>query len=100
MDTFRYLGHTPGSRFELLNFESQLTDRPPEASSIRLVRQATVYLGMINRYVVDLDNGGALVAVRQNLETSSQDALKQRGNRVRLQWLPGHTFDLTQEEDS
>jgi putative spermidine/putrescine transport system ATP-binding protein len=57
-----------------------------------------VYLGMLTRYVVVLDNGGELVAVRQNLETSSQDALKQRGNRVRLQWRPGHTFDLPPEE--
>jgi putative spermidine/putrescine transport system ATP-binding protein len=57
-----------------------------------------VYLGMLTRYVVELDMGGELVAVRQNLETSSQDALKQRGNRVRLQWRPGHTFDLAPEE--
>ena len=59
-----------------------------------------VYLGMLTRYIVELDRGGELVAVRQNLETSSQDALKQRGNRVRLQWRPGHTFDLTQRRDS
>jgi putative spermidine/putrescine transport system ATP-binding protein len=59
-----------------------------------------VYLGMLTRYVVELDGGGELVAVRQNLETSSQDALKQRGNRVQLQWRPGHTFDLTQRRDS
>jgi putative spermidine/putrescine transport system ATP-binding protein len=58
-----------------------------------------VYLGMLTRYLVELDEGGELVAVRQNLETSSQDALKQRGNRVRLQWRPGHTFDLTQRRD-
>jgi putative spermidine/putrescine transport system ATP-binding protein len=58
-----------------------------------------VYLGMLTRYLVVLDEGGELVAVRQNLETSSQDALKQRGNRVRLQWRPGHTFDLTQRRD-
>jgi putative spermidine/putrescine transport system ATP-binding protein len=58
-----------------------------------------VYLGMLTRYLVELDRGGELVAVRQNLETSSQDALKQRGNRVRLQWRPGHTFDLTQRRD-
>ena len=44
--------------------------------------------------------GGRLVAVRQNLETSSQDALNQRGNRVRLQWNPGQTFDLAQRRDS
>jgi putative spermidine/putrescine transport system ATP-binding protein len=59
-----------------------------------------VYLGPVTRYIVDLDQGGQLVAVRQNLETSSQDALKQRGNRVRLQWRPGHTFDLTHRRDS
>jgi putative spermidine/putrescine transport system ATP-binding protein len=59
-----------------------------------------VYLGPVTRYIVDLDEGGQLVAVRQNLETSSQDALKQRGNRVRLQWRPAHTFDLTHRRDS
>jgi putative spermidine/putrescine transport system ATP-binding protein len=53
-----------------------------------------VYLGPVTRYIVALDQGGHLVAVRQNLETSSQDALKQRGNRTRLQWRPEHTFDL------
>ena len=59
-----------------------------------------VYLGPVTRYIVELDKGGQLVAVRQNLETSSQDALKQRGNRVRLQWRPDHTFDLTHRRDS
>jgi putative spermidine/putrescine transport system ATP-binding protein len=61
--------------------------------------EEVVYLGPVTRYIVDLDRGGQLVAIRQNLETSSQDALKQRGNRARLQWRPGHTFDLTQEEE-
>ncbi len=59
-----------------------------------------IYLGMVTRYVVELDGGGELVAVRQNLETTSQDALGQRGNRVRLHWRPGHTFDLTHGRDS
>jgi putative spermidine/putrescine transport system ATP-binding protein len=59
-----------------------------------------VYLGPITRFIVELDKGGQLVAVRQNLETSSQDALKQRGNRARLQWRPAHTFDLTRRRDS
>jgi putative spermidine/putrescine transport system ATP-binding protein len=58
-----------------------------------------VYLGPVTRYIVELDSHERLVAVRQNLETSSQDALKQRGNRARLQWRPGHTFDLTQRRD-
>ena len=64
-----------------------------------LIREV-VYLGPITRYIVELDKGGELVAVRQNLETSSQDALKQRGNRTRLQWRRGHTFDLTGRRDS
>jgi putative spermidine/putrescine transport system ATP-binding protein len=68
-------------------------------SETGLVREV-VYVGPITRYIVELDKGGQLVAIRQNLETSSQDALKQRGNRARLQWRPGHTFDLTQRRDS
>jgi putative spermidine/putrescine transport system ATP-binding protein len=64
-----------------------------------LIREV-VYLGPVTRYIVELDKGGQLVAVRQNLETSSQDALKQRGNRTRLQWRPSHTFDLTGRRDS
>jgi putative spermidine/putrescine transport system ATP-binding protein len=59
-----------------------------------------VYLGMLTRFIVELDAGGELVAVRQNLETSSQDALDQRGNRVRLEWNPAHTYDLSTRRDS
>ena len=53
-----------------------------------------VYLGAVTRYVVQLDAGGELVALRQNLETSSAEALEQRGQRVRLTWLPEHTFEI------
>jgi putative spermidine/putrescine transport system ATP-binding protein len=51
-----------------------------------------VYVGMLTRYVVELDSGGELAVVRQNLETSSQEALETRGRRVRLGWRPEHTF--------
>src|SRR6266436_5925645 len=53
-----------------------------------------VYVGMFTRYVVELDSGGELTVVRQNLETSSQDALESRGRRVRLEWRPEHTFEI------
>ena len=53
-----------------------------------------VYVGMFTRYVVDLESGGELTVVRQNLEASSQDALESRGRRVRLQWRPEHTFEI------
>jgi putative spermidine/putrescine transport system ATP-binding protein len=56
-----------------------------------------VYVGMVTRFVVDLDAGGQLVVVRQNLETSSQEALAEQGKRVRLSWRAEHTYELTKE---
>jgi len=56
-----------------------------------------VYVGMVTRFVVDLDAGGQLVVVRQNLETSSQEALSEQGKRVRLSWRPEHTYEIKEE---
>ena len=61
------------------------------------VVREVVYVGMVTRYLVDLDSGGELVVVRQNLETSSQQALEDRGKRVRLQWKPEHTYEIPKE---
>ncbi len=54
-----------------------------------------VYAGMVTRYVVELDSGGELTVVRQNLETSSAEALESRGRKVRLEWQSAHTFEIT-----
>ena len=51
-----------------------------------------VYIGMVTRYIVDLDAGGRLMVIRQNLETSSAEVLEARGRHVRLQWRPEHTY--------
>ena len=51
-----------------------------------------VYVGMVTRYIVDLDAGGELVVVQQNLETSSTEALEAQGKHVRLSWRPEHTY--------
>jgi len=56
-----------------------------------------VYVGMVTRYVVDLDAGGSMTVVRQNLETSSQEALAEQGKRVRLSWRPEHTYEIQKE---
>ncbi len=53
-----------------------------------------VYVGMFTRYVVELDSGGELTVVKQNLETSSSEALESRGRRVRLEWRPEHTYEI------
>ncbi|HEY8000397.1 MAG TPA: ABC transporter ATP-binding protein [Solirubrobacterales bacterium] len=49
------------------------------------------YAGMITRYLVALDAGGELQVVRQNLETSSAEALEQIGREVVVGWRPEHT---------
>jgi putative spermidine/putrescine transport system ATP-binding protein len=45
-----------------------------------------VYLGATTRYIVELDEGGELVVMEQNLVTSSMEALQVRGKPVRLRW--------------
>jgi putative spermidine/putrescine transport system ATP-binding protein len=53
-----------------------------------------VYAGMITRFVVDLDRGGELQVVRQNLETSSAEALDAKGRAVLLEWRPEHQLEI------
>jgi putative spermidine/putrescine transport system ATP-binding protein len=53
-----------------------------------------VYAGMATRYIVELDDGGELNVVVQNLETTSAQALEAQGRRVRLQWRPEHMLTL------
>ena len=52
------------------------------------------YAGMVTRFVVELDRGGELQVVRQNLEMSSQEALEQRGRRVRVGWSGEHAYAI------
>src|SRR5438128_2871505 len=58
-----------------------------------------VYAGMFTRYVVDLDDGGELVVVRQNLETTSTEALDARGRRVLLEWRPEHAIETKPQRE-
>ena len=57
------------------------------------------YAGMITRYLVALDAGGELQVVRQNLETSSAEALAQVGREVVVGWRPEHTVAVTAAND-
>ena len=56
-----------------------------------------VYAGMVTRYLVELDRGGELQVVRQNLETSSAEALDQQGRNVILEWRPEHQLEIDPE---
>ncbi len=57
------------------------------------------YVGMVTRYVVELDQGGELQVVRQNLEMSSQEALEQRGRRVRVGWHGEHAYEIPDSQE-
>jgi putative spermidine/putrescine transport system ATP-binding protein len=68
-------------------------DSPEDGSRVEDGRiREVVYVGMVTRYVVDLDRGGELVVVRQNLETTSADVAEARGKAVRLEWGPEQTY--------
>ena len=58
---------------------------PDHCSASGHVREV-VYLGAITRYIVQLDVGGELVVMQQNLTTSSMEALQVRGKAVLLVW--------------
>ena len=59
----------------------------------RGVVEEVIYVGMSTRYVVHLDRGEQLVAVRQNMDAAG-DARKFEGRPVRLAWTPDHTYVL------
>jgi putative spermidine/putrescine transport system ATP-binding protein len=74
-----------------------LAEGEPEEPGTQVERgtiREVVYAGMATRYIVELDAGGELTVVVQNLETTSAQALEARGRSVRLQWDPEHTLTL------
>lgn len=66
------------------------TAQADEVSALGVVRDV-VYVGAFTRYVVDLEVGGELVILQQNLSMSSMDVLQARGRRVRLFWNRQHS---------
>lgn len=55
-----------------------------------------VYLGMYTRYLVELDGGGGLTVVQQNLHTTSMDVLAAKGRSVELAWKREHVRHIEQ----
>jgi putative spermidine/putrescine transport system ATP-binding protein len=51
---------------------------------------AVAYAGAVTRYTVELDAGGTLQVVRQNVESASPEALSRKGNEVLVGWRPEH----------
>jgi putative spermidine/putrescine transport system ATP-binding protein len=78
-------------KIRLLDPEAPVDGGLRSASGV--VREV-IYVGDVTRFVVDLDVGGWLIAVQQNLESSSSDVLAIRGRRMRLVWRPEHEFEV------
>ncbi|MET8952165.1 ABC transporter ATP-binding protein [Streptomyces sp. NPDC004393] len=73
--------------------ESADADEPEHSTAVGAVAEV-VYLGDATRFLVDLDAGGRLTALQQNLETSSEDVAAYRGTRVRLRWHRRHAVQV------
>ncbi|MFI5254527.1 MAG: ABC transporter ATP-binding protein [Candidatus Limnocylindrales bacterium] len=56
-----------------------------------------VYLGSDTKYFVTLEAGGELVVIKQNVATSSMEALAMRDKAVRLTWERRHNLPVALE---
>jgi putative spermidine/putrescine transport system ATP-binding protein len=59
--------------------------------------EEVVYVGTVTRYLVRLERGERLVAVRQNMDAAGE-AQRFQGRPVRLAWTADHTFVLGTKE--
>jgi len=58
-----------------------------------------VYAGATTRFVVDLDAGGRLVALQQNLQSTSTDVQSYRDAPVTLHWRREHVVSIPTTEE-
>ncbi|MBX3080311.1 MAG: ABC transporter ATP-binding protein [Anaerolineae bacterium] len=80
-------------RPEKIHLAAPDTPVPADSYSADGTIDEVIYLGINTRYLVNLDVGGELTVVEQNLKVTSMDAQAQHGRRVRLIWQK----DLTRE---
>jgi putative spermidine/putrescine transport system ATP-binding protein len=66
----------------------------PGMESVKGTVAEVIYAGSSTRFVVDLEAGARLVAVQQNLQTSSMDVLDYRNATVRLSWNKQHCIAI------
>jgi len=56
------------------------------------------YVGPVTRYHVELDDGGRLQVLEQNLDEGSSQVLEAKGRRVRVGWRPEQESDIDSTE--
>ena len=75
-------------------------EEPPPGARVETGRiRDVIYVGVLTRYIVDLDAGGELVVARQNEQAPA--ATHDRGQApARIAWLPDQTITISQGEDA
>ncbi|MEK6328478.1 MAG: ABC transporter ATP-binding protein [Actinomycetota bacterium] len=89
-----------GKRFTVRPEKIRLLEPADQGEGLHTERgviRNVAYAGMVTRYLVQLDAGGELQVVRLNLETSSAEALEQRGRKVTVGWRPEQTVAVQEE---
>jgi putative spermidine/putrescine transport system ATP-binding protein len=89
-----------GSQFTVRPEKVRMLDEGGSTDGLHTERGtivAVAYAGMITRYLVELEAGGTLQVVRQNLETSSEEALEQRGRSIVVGWRPEQMVAVSEE---
>jgi putative spermidine/putrescine transport system ATP-binding protein len=75
-------------------------EEPPPGARVETGRiRDVIYVGVLTRYIVDLDAGGELVVARQNEQApaATHDIAK---TPARIAWLPDQTITISQAEDA
>jgi putative spermidine/putrescine transport system ATP-binding protein len=75
-------------------------EEPPPGARVETGRiRDVIYVGVLTRYIVDLDAGGELVVARQNEQAPAMT--HDRGKTpARIAWLPDQTITISQGEDA
>ena len=72
---------------------------PPPGARVETGRiRDVIYVGVLTRYIVDLDAGGELVVARQNEQAPA--AIHDIRTPARIAWLPDQTITIPQGEDA
>jgi putative spermidine/putrescine transport system ATP-binding protein len=92
-----------GERFTIRPEKVRILEGAESSNGLRVeegrIRDVS-YVGMVTRFIIELDQGGELQVVRQNLEMSSQEALEQRGRRVRVGWHGEHAYAIPDSQEA
>ena len=74
-------------KIQLADLNGKVDD---DTFSVRGKVRDVIYLGLYTRYLIELDGGGDLVVVEQNLKTTSMDVMKIKNQSVCLFWQKEH----------